>query len=363
MRKGLTFVVAITIPLASPSEALSEQKIDEAFADFIVRYQKEYHSEAERNRRRGLFAKTLMDVVAANEEHNEEAGGSPPTVSGISSKYVADINAFADLSAEEVTVGLLCEGPISPPTIPLTNISYRTPPNLSDLPESVDWVAAGAVGPAASRIVIGSASSSVEHLVFLAAMAEGRFQIKTGIKPLIPFSVQQIVDCSTFYGNKGCKGGRLTKTWMYVQNQGIVKESAYPFKGSPSQRRMGNARILSITMSSDGAASYRKMSLASVRPWLKGQSLSVFMLRALAKECGEGNLDHDVTIVGYGKTPEGVTYWKILNSWGPTWGEDGIGYVERITPGHPRGPCAIMKEPGLYPVFADNIKATACIKR
>ncbi|KAF4746597.1 hypothetical protein FOZ62_029317 [Perkinsus olseni] len=126
MRKGFTVVVAITIPLASPGAALSEQKIDEAFADFIVRYQKEYHSEAERNRRRGLFAKTLMDVVAANEEHNKEAGGSPPTVSGISSKYVADINAFADLSAEEVTAGLLCEGPISPPTIPLTTIS-RSP--------------------------------------------------------------------------------------------------------------------------------------------------------------------------------------------------------------------------------------------
>ncbi|KAF4721111.1 hypothetical protein FOZ63_005628, partial [Perkinsus olseni] len=81
------------------------------------------------------------------------------------------------------------------------------------------------------------------------------------------------------------------------------------------------------------------------------------------KECGEGNLNHAITIIGYGKTPEGVTYWKVLNSWGPTWGEDGIGYVERITPGYPRGPCAIMKDPGLYPVFADNIKATACIKR
>ncbi|KAF4712800.1 hypothetical protein FOZ63_024993, partial [Perkinsus olseni] len=55
------------------------------------------------------------------------------------------------------------------------------------------------------------------------------------------------------------------------------------------------------------------------------------------KECGEGNLNHAITIVGYGKTPEGVTYWKVINSWGPTWGEDGIGYVERITPGFPRG--------------------------
>ncbi|KAF4706225.1 hypothetical protein FOZ63_004448 [Perkinsus olseni] len=189
MRKGFTFVVAITIPLASPGEVLSEQKIDEAFADFIVRYQKEYHSEAERNRRRELFAKTLMDVVAANEEHNEEAENS--------SKYVADINAFADLSAEEVTAGLLCGAPISTPTIPLTNISYLGSLNLSNLPESVDWVAAGAVGPVRNQLNCGCC-----YAIQAATMAEGRFQIKTGIKPLIPFSVQQIVDCSTFYGNK-----------------------------------------------------------------------------------------------------------------------------------------------------------------
>ncbi|KAF4728383.1 hypothetical protein FOZ62_028980, partial [Perkinsus olseni] len=244
MRKGFTFVLAITIPLASPGEALSEQKIDEAFADFIVRYQKEYHSEAERNRRRELFAKTLMDVVAANEEHNEEAGrwltvsgalisslqvfllsgGSPPTVSGISSKYVADINAFADLSAEEFTAGLLCGAPISTPTINLTNISYRAPPNLSDLPESVDWVAAGAVGPVRNQLNCGCC-----YAIQAATMAEGRFQIKTGIKPLIPFSVQQIVDCSKSAGNNGCKGGNLVDTWVYMQTQGIVKESAYPY--------------------------------------------------------------------------------------------------------------------------------------
>ncbi|KAF4759363.1 hypothetical protein FOZ63_018519, partial [Perkinsus olseni] len=97
-------------------------------------------------------------------------------------------------------------------------------PNPSNLPESVDWVAAGAVGPVRDQLECGCC-----YAIQAAVMAEGRFQIKTGIKPLIPFSVQQIVDCSTFYGNKGCKGGTVTKTWMYVQNQGIVKESAYPF--------------------------------------------------------------------------------------------------------------------------------------
>lgn len=64
--------------------------------------------------------------------------------------------------------------------------------------------------------------------------------------------------------------------------------------------------------------------------------------------CGS-SLDHGVLAVGYG-TDNGSQYWKVKNSWGATWGEDGyIRMVKGTGKNNGAGQCGILLSAS-YPV-------------
>ena len=97
-------------------------------------------------------------------------------------------------------------------------------PDISDLPEEVDWVSKGVVTEPRNQGHCGScyAFAAVEAIESAVAMAGGELQ---------DLSVQQIVDCAVGdYGNLGCNGGLMNFVYDYLlEAGGIQKESDYSY--------------------------------------------------------------------------------------------------------------------------------------
>ncbi|KYO34906.1 hypothetical protein Y1Q_0004547 [Alligator mississippiensis] len=122
-------------------------------------------------------------------------------------------------TSEEVAA--LLTGARVPPQ-PHRNATYRPAPG-SHLPDAVDWRAKGCVTKVKHQGRCGScwAFSAVGAL-------EAQLKLKTG--KLVSLSTQNLVDCTTTYGNHGCAGGYMTNAFRYIiDNNGIDSDSAYPY--------------------------------------------------------------------------------------------------------------------------------------
>ena len=96
---------------------------------------------------------------------------------------------------------------------------------LASLPISVDWRDKGWVTPVKDQ---GQCNSS--YAFAATGSLEGQLLNRTG--KLISLSEQQVIDCSTSYGNMGCSWGVTNFVFLYIkQFGGINSEASYRYTG------------------------------------------------------------------------------------------------------------------------------------
>ncbi|EAR93214.1 papain family cysteine protease (macronuclear) [Tetrahymena thermophila SB210] len=216
-----------------------------------------------------------------------------------------------------------------------TYLTLKTKKYIEEIPETVfndsngdieiDWTMKGAVTPVKDQGKCGSCWSfsttgAVEGAHFLSS------------NELVSLSEQYLIDCSK-NGNEGCNGGLMDTAFDFIAQNGIPTENAYPYKALDGTCKMttGPYKISSyqnIISCNDLLSKLQKQPIAIAVDANNFQ----FYTKGIFSKCGK-NLDHGVLLVGYSSKDK---FWKVKNSWGSSWGEDG--YI-RLSAGNTCGLC------------------------
>ncbi|XP_073107500.1 senescence-specific cysteine protease SAG39-like [Elaeis guineensis] len=279
---------------------------------WMAQYERVYKDTKEKERRFQIFKDNYNYIESVNRAGNR--------------KYKLGLNQFADMTNEEVKASHLGFKPMRFTKSTTGSFQYA---NLTDVSDSVDWRTKGAVTSIKDQGQCGCcwAFSSV-------AAIEGITQINTG--KLVSLSeqhyMQQLVDCDVSDGNNGCSGGLMTRAFRYViDNRGITTEDNYPYMAADGTCDTDKASSSAATIS--GYENVPANDESSLLPAVSKQPVSVgiegsgqdflkYSSGIFTGPCGT-NIDHAVTVVGYGTAEDGTKYWLLKNSLGTTWGENG----------------------------------------
>jgi cathepsin L len=295
-------VVALLVGLAAAS--FSEQQYQDAFTSWMHEHNRVYASH-EFFQRYNAF-KWNMDYVEKWNSQNTQT--------------VLGLNSLADLTNEEYQkIYLGTKIDVSDSYVPVVEAEVKV-----DAPLAIDWRTSGAVTGVKNQGQCGSCWSFSST-----GAIEGILKIKKGT--LVSLSEQNLMDCSTSYGNQGCNGGLMTSAFKYVAaNKGIDTESSYPYTAKAGTCHYTAANSGGSITNYKTVASGSESGLVTA---INSQPVSVaidashnsFQLYKSGiyyeAACSSSRLDHGVLAIGYGDD-----YFLVKNSWGTSWGQ--AGYIQ-----------------------------------
>ncbi|KAJ4901501.1 Senescence-specific cysteine protease SAG12 [Raphanus sativus] len=317
-----SFSLSITL-----SRPLDEVTMQTRHAEWMTEHGRVYADAKEKHNRYVVFKRNVELIERLNDVQ-----------SGLTFKLA--VNQFADLTNEEfrsMYTGYKGNSVLSSRTG--TSFRYQNV-SCDDLPTSIDWRKKGAVTPIKNQHTCGScwAFSAV-------AAIEGAAQIKNG--KLISLSEQELVDCDT--NDYGCMGGLMDSAFNFTMTMGgLTSESNYPYKKKDGTCKIKKTKQIVTSIKgfedvppNDEKALMKAVAHQPVSIAVAGGDIGFQFYKSgvFSGECTT-NLDHGVTLVGYGRSSNGLKYWILKNSWGPKWGERGYMRIKKdVKPNH--GECGL----------------------
>lgn len=192
------------------------------------------------------------------------------------------------------------------------------------IPTSNNWCASGYCNPIKNQGSCGSCWAFSAN-----ASMESAHKIFYGSLPNM--SEQQLVSCSSSFGNGGCNGGWYYWAWDYAVGTPITSETTYPYTsgsfgitgsckysaGTGTIYDQSQTDVAGNTTAIVNAIKQQVVSVAIEADTSYFQSYTSGVLTA--STCGT-NIDHAVAAVGFGTSSTAGAYYIVRNSWGTGWG-------------------------------------------
>jgi len=222
--------------------------------------------------------------------------------------------------------------------------------------DGTDWTNSGCVGAVRDQGQCGScwAFASVASAESANCLANGH--------NFVEFSTQQVTNCCTAGGSQGCDGGYEDKAIDWISQNGLCTETSYPYtSGSTGQTGTCKSSCTRQHLAVSGVVNVNSGE-SNLQNALQKQPITVAVSAGndawkqysggVLSSCPKAQSDHAVFAVAYGTSSS--PYFKIRNSWGTSWGENGYIYLKRGVGGV--GTCNVAETPS-YPQMSSTTPA------
>ncbi|PSC75212.1 Cathepsin Z isoform A [Micractinium conductrix] len=250
------------------------------------------------------------------------------------------------------------------------SFNHQPAPQLSpdELPRELDWNDVNGTSmlvPSWNQHIPQYCGSCWLHGT--TSMIQDRLKIvKGGVGPDVMLARQVVLNCGAFHGyGQGCDGGDVIDVVRYMKHFGLPDESCQPYsatdhtkygkgaKRCPAEGYCTNCMPLKgkdtcwpvRTPIRYYVSAYGKVEApgeaAMMNELMRGPitcSMATYegfdygYHRGVATHnpnMTASEVDHDVEVVGWGETDDGVKFWRVRNSWGTFWGDFGFFKIER----------------------------------
>lgn len=243
--------------------------------------------------------------------------------------YTLGMNHFGDMTHEEFRFNMNGYHGSELNETRRRGATFLAPANAQP-PKAIDWRKKGYVTEVKNQGHCGSCWS-----FSTTGSVEGQMFRKTG--KLVSLSEQNLVDCSTKYGNHGCNGGLMDDAFQYVEDFGLESEASYPYTAKEQACQYNKSEVVADVTGWVDVTSESEDELKKAVGFEGPVSVAIdashytfqFYKEGVYNEtsCSQTALDHGVLVTGYGefKHMGGAMhdFWWVKNSWGPGWGLQG----------------------------------------